>query len=79
MTSALDQIRQRSRGQFKQPRFVIPAWSAGIQVYMDVSGSVRANLDAGYPCRHDGLVRALPKFDSFAVYKRKGDFYDAGQ
>jgi len=32
---------------------VIPAWSAGIQVNMDVSGRVLANLDAGYPCRHD--------------------------
>jgi len=32
---------------------VIPAWRAGIQVDMDVSGSVLASLDAGYPCRHD--------------------------
>ena len=32
---------------------VIPAWSAGIQVYMDVSGSILASLDAGNPCRHD--------------------------
>jgi hypothetical protein len=32
---------------------VIPAWKAGIQDEMDVSGSVLANLDAGYPCRHD--------------------------
>jgi hypothetical protein len=32
---------------------VIPAWSAGIQVDMDLSGRVLANLDAGYPCRHD--------------------------
>jgi hypothetical protein len=32
---------------------VIPAWSAGIQVYMDVSGGILANLDAGYPGRHD--------------------------
>ena len=44
---------------------------------MDVSGSVRANLDAGYPCRHDGLLRALPKFDSLAVCKWKGKLYDA--
>jgi hypothetical protein len=69
--------KKRGRGQFKQLRFVIPAWSAGIQVYMDVSGSVRANLDAGYPCPHDGLLRALPKFESFGVYKRKGELYDA--
>ena len=68
--------KKRSLGQFKQTRFVIPAWSAGIQGYMDVSGSVRANLDAGYPCRHDGLLRALPKFDSLAVCKRKGELYD---
>ena len=33
---------------------VIPAWSAGIQIDMDVSGGILANLmDAGYPCRHD--------------------------
>ena len=32
---------------------VIPAWSAGIQADMDVSGRIRAKLDAGYPCRHD--------------------------
>ena len=52
-------------GQFKQSPLdcVIPAWSAGIQVNMDVSGSIRANLinmkamDAGYPCRHDENLR----------------------
>ena len=33
--------------------YVIPAWSAGIQVDMDVSGGILANLDAGNPCRHD--------------------------
>ena len=32
---------------------VIPAWSAGIQADMDVSGRIRAKLDAGYPCRHE--------------------------
>src|SRR5438309_1894863 len=32
---------------------VIPAWSAGIQGYTDVFGSILANLDTGYPCRHD--------------------------
>ncbi len=59
----------RNFGHFKQRPLdcVIPAWSAGIQVYMDVSGSVRANLGAGYLCRHDGLSRALPKFNSLAV------------
>ena len=35
------------------PNCVIPAWSAGIQVDTDVSGSILADLDAGYPCRHD--------------------------
>jgi hypothetical protein len=47
---------RRGRDQFKAEPLdcVIPAWSAGIQVYMDVSGRVLANLmDAGYPCRHD--------------------------
>jgi len=33
---------------------VVPAWSAGTQVHMDVSGGVPAGLDAGSPCRHDG-------------------------
>ena len=32
---------------------VIPAWSAGIQVDMDVSEGILAKLDAGNPCRHD--------------------------
>jgi hypothetical protein len=36
---------------------VIPARSAGIQANMDVSGSILANLDAGYPCRHDKDLR----------------------
>ena len=46
---------QRDFGHFKQSLFhcVIPVWSAGIQVDMDVSGSILVNLDAGYPCRHD--------------------------
>jgi hypothetical protein len=34
--------------------YVIPAWTAGIQIYMDVSGCILASLDAGHPCRHDG-------------------------
>ena len=29
---------------------VIPAWSAGIQADMDVSGTILSNLDVGYPC-----------------------------
>jgi hypothetical protein len=32
---------------------VIPGWSAGIEIDMDVSGGILANLDAGNPCRHD--------------------------
>jgi hypothetical protein len=36
---------------------VIPAWSAGIQANMDVSGASLQNLDAGYPCRHDEDLR----------------------
>jgi hypothetical protein len=31
---------------------VIPR-RAGIQIDMDVSERILANLDAGYPCRHD--------------------------
>ena len=33
---------------------VVPAWSAGTQVNMEVSGCIPADLDAGSPCRHDG-------------------------
>jgi hypothetical protein len=46
---------RRGPGQFKAEPLdgVIPAWSAGIQADMDVPGRIRANLDAGYPCRHD--------------------------
>ena len=42
-------------GQFKSEPFdcVIPAWSAGIQADMDVSGRILADLDAGNPCQHD--------------------------
>jgi hypothetical protein len=32
-----------------------PAWSAGIQTDMDVSGTHPENLDASYPCRHDKI------------------------
>ena len=32
---------------------VVPAWNAGTQVNMDVSGYILASLDAGYLCRHD--------------------------
>jgi hypothetical protein len=32
---------------------VIPGWRAGIQMDTDVSGRVPANLDTGYPCRHN--------------------------
>jgi hypothetical protein len=47
---------RRGLGHFKQNPsiiIVIPAWSAGIQIDMDVSGGVLANLGAGHPCRHD--------------------------
>jgi hypothetical protein len=39
------------------PSLVIPAWTAGIQAYTDVSGGIPANLDAGNPCRHDDDLR----------------------
>jgi hypothetical protein len=52
--SSFENKGRRGLSQLKQPPdWVIPAWSAGIQVNMDVSGSILANLDAGYPCRHD--------------------------
>ena len=33
---------------------VIPAWSAGIQIDMDVSGGILAHLDAGH---HTGMAK----------------------
>jgi len=36
---------------------VVPAWSAGIQADMDVSGGIPANLGSGNPCRNDGLAQ----------------------
>jgi hypothetical protein len=45
--------RSQTRSVQAQLPWVIPAWSAGIQIDMDVSGSVRASLDAGHPNRHD--------------------------
>ena len=53
--SSFENTGRRGPGQFKAEPLdgVIPAWSAGIQADMDVPGRIRANLDAGYPCRHD--------------------------
>jgi hypothetical protein len=44
-------MKRRQSCGFKQNAWncVIPAWSAGIQVDMDVSGGILANLDAGNP------------------------------
>ena len=47
--------RRHSRGFKQNTSCVIPAWSAGIQIDMDVSGGVLANLDVGNPCRHDEI------------------------
>jgi len=55
MKHSFENTGRRGPGQFKAEPLdgVIPAWSAGIQADMDVPGRIRANLDAGYPCRHD--------------------------
>jgi hypothetical protein len=47
---------RRGLGHLKQPppRFVIPAWSAGIQANMDVSGGVLANW---MPAIHAGMTK----------------------
>ena len=52
---SLSKISAEGLGQFMQNPFncVIPAWSAGIQIDMEVSGGILANLDSGNPCRHD--------------------------
>ena len=48
--------------------FVIPAWSAGIQVYMDVSGGILANVDAGNTAIRAGVTKTSI---SFSVGERK--------
>jgi len=64
---------QEQTVRMQNPRFVIPAWSAGIQIDMDVSGGVLANylrrrpcelMDAGHPCRHDGGLHFDPPWAS---------------
>jgi hypothetical protein len=48
-------VRHAQLGNFGEcSSVVVPAWSAGTQVHMDVSGRIPAELDAGSPCRHDG-------------------------
>src|SRR5215467_10313879 len=37
-----------------QCELVVPAWTAGTQVDMDVSRRILLGLDDGNPCRHDG-------------------------
>ncbi|HXV78421.1 MAG TPA: hypothetical protein VEG60_00945 [Candidatus Binatia bacterium] len=39
---------------------VVPAWSAGTQVHMDVLRAHPAALDAGNPFRHDGGGAVMP-------------------
>jgi len=39
--------------------FVMPAWTAGIQVRKDASGNIRVNLDSSTPCWNDAIERAL--------------------
>ena len=59
--SSLESTGRRYFGHFKQSLLdrVIPAWSAGIQIDTDVSASILANLDAGYPCRHDEVCNFI--------------------
>jgi hypothetical protein len=53
--------RARSRDGFSlfgvRLGVVVPAWSAGIQVYIDVSGGVPA---AWMPAVHAGMTDAVP-------------------
>jgi hypothetical protein len=41
----------------KMPIFVMPAWIAGIQVRVDVSGDIHVDLDSSIPCWNDAVVR----------------------
>src|SRR5215475_8352530 len=47
--------------------FVVPAWSDGTQADMDVSERILAELDAGYPCRHDDDVGERSIMNHFVV------------
>ena len=47
--------------------FVVPAWSDGTQADMDVSERIRAELDAGHPCRHDDDVGERSIMNHFVV------------
>jgi hypothetical protein len=66
------------------PNCVIPAWSAGIQVDTDVSGSILADLDAGYPCRHDEVCificsrQQIKHFVGFLLLTRRCIFLHEG-
>jgi hypothetical protein len=46
----------RSPQENEKQRFVLPAWIAGIQVYMDVSGDVHVGLDSSNPCWNDTMT-----------------------
>ena len=35
--------------------FVMPAWTAGIQVCKDASGNIHVNLDSSTPCWNDAI------------------------
>jgi hypothetical protein len=48
-----DTTRRASVSSSKTFNGVIPAWTAGIQIDMEVSAGILTNLDAGNPCRHD--------------------------
>jgi hypothetical protein len=45
----------RSATIMKKPIFVMPAWIAGIQVRVDVSGDIHVNLDSSTPCWNDSF------------------------
>ena len=58
------------------PDCVIPAWSAGIQVNMDVCGSILASLDAGYRCRHDVAVLLATIQHVTTMHKLRAQYVD---
>jgi hypothetical protein len=57
MEHSFENRGQRDFVHFKQSpsRLRHSTWIAGIQVNMEVSGSILASLEADYPCRHDGV------------------------
>jgi len=45
----------RSPTEHEKPAFVMPAWTAGIQIRKDASGDIHVDLDSSLPCWNDEI------------------------